>query len=113
MELRGIHRDGLDDLVIAVQGCGHGALVEIYASLLQAEARAGVTADLLICCGDFQAVRGSSPFRGDAVQQCVVGGARTAAARAAAASPSLSSTRVERVLSALRPVGCETSTSSA
>ena len=60
MDLRSVPRDGQDDLIVAVQGCGHGTLVEIYASLLQAEARVGMRADLLLCCGDFQAVRNAA-----------------------------------------------------
>ena len=41
-------------LRIAVEGCAHGDLERIYASLAEAEARAGAKVDLLICCGDFQ-----------------------------------------------------------
>lgn len=42
---------------IAVEGCCHGELDKIYATLLDLQAREGRTVDLLICCGDFQAVR--------------------------------------------------------
>ncbi len=42
---------------IAVEGCAHGALDEIYESIAVLEKRGGIKVDLLICCGDFQAVR--------------------------------------------------------
>ena len=45
------------DLVVAVQGCAHGALDDIYASLQRTEQQCGVRADVLLCCGDFQALR--------------------------------------------------------
>ena len=44
------------DLVVAVQGCAHGALDDIYASLQRTEQQCGVRADVLLCCGDFQAL---------------------------------------------------------
>lgn len=42
---------------IAVQGCGHGDLHAIYRALAALEARTGDKADLLLVCGDFQAIR--------------------------------------------------------
>eukprot|EP00035_Acanthoeca_spectabilis_P009247 m.164867 g.164867 ORF g.164867 m.164867 type:complete len:89 (-) comp14662_c1_seq1:1182-1448(-) len=42
---------------IAVEGCCHGELDNIYQTLADAEAANGFKVDLLICCGDFQAVR--------------------------------------------------------
>ena len=42
---------------IAVEGCCHGELDKIYAAMRHLEQREGITIDLLICCGDFQAVR--------------------------------------------------------
>lgn len=42
---------------VAVEGCAHGDLLSIYTALQETEAATGVTVDLLICCGDFQAVR--------------------------------------------------------
>eukprot|EP00730_Choanoeca_flexa_P015661 TRINITY_DN7240_c0_g1_i3.p1 TRINITY_DN7240_c0_g1~~TRINITY_DN7240_c0_g1_i3.p1 ORF type:complete len:509 (+),score=84.60 TRINITY_DN7240_c0_g1_i3:3-1529(+) len=42
---------------IAVEGCCHGELDQIYASLQQIEETQGVKVDLLLICGDFQAVR--------------------------------------------------------
>lgn len=42
---------------IAVQGCCHGALDDIYSTLQRAAETDGEVVDLLLCCGDFQAVR--------------------------------------------------------
>ncbi|ENN75576.1 hypothetical protein HUJ04_004073 [Dendroctonus ponderosae] len=42
---------------IAVEGCAHGELDNIYASLQEAERRDNIKVDLLICCGDFQSSR--------------------------------------------------------
>eukprot|EP01052_Picozoa_sp_SAG31_P054464 SAG31_NODE_14514_length_802_cov_1.453770_2_plen_152_part_01 len=44
-------------LRICVQGCGHGELDAIYATVLELERHQGQRVDLLLCCGDFQAVR--------------------------------------------------------
>ena len=41
-------------LRIAIQGCCHGSLDSIYSTL---QARSGPPIDLLLCCGDFQAIR--------------------------------------------------------
>ncbi|KAF8474600.1 lariat debranching enzyme, C-terminal domain-containing protein [Kalaharituber pfeilii] len=51
---REIYKDGLR---IAIQGCGHGTLNAIYASIEKVCARYNDVIDLLIICGDFQAVR--------------------------------------------------------
>eukprot|EP00250_Pteridium_aquilinum_P019812 c24583_g3_i4 orf=60-1307(+) len=42
---------------IAVEGCAHGDLDNIYATLQHLERMGSTKIDLLICCGDFQAVR--------------------------------------------------------
>eukprot|EP00850_Spirogloea_muscicola_P005264 SM000024S07726 [mRNA] locus=s24:25639:28489:+ [translate_table: standard] len=42
---------------IAVEGCAHGDLDNIYATLQHLEQVESIKVDLLICCGDFQAVR--------------------------------------------------------
>ncbi|KAN0061546.1 lariat debranching enzyme [Thecaphora frezii] len=42
---------------VAVEGCSHGELDAIYASLLRAEREQGFAVDLLLLCGDFQAIR--------------------------------------------------------
>ncbi|KAK4755840.1 hypothetical protein SAY87_009597 [Trapa incisa] len=42
---------------IAIEGCMHGDLDNVYKTLKFIEERAGSKIDLLLCCGDFQAVR--------------------------------------------------------
>lgn len=42
---------------IAVEGCSHGELDTIYSTLEEIQRRDNIKIDLLICCGDFQAVR--------------------------------------------------------
>ncbi|KAJ4966065.1 hypothetical protein NE237_017914 [Protea cynaroides] len=42
---------------IAVEGCMHGDLDNVYATLLHLEKVENMKIDLLLCCGDFQAVR--------------------------------------------------------
>ncbi|CAC9478295.1 conserved hypothetical protein [Leishmania infantum JPCM5] len=42
---------------IAVQGCCHGELDRIYDSCSEHERQTGKRIDVLLCCGDFQAVR--------------------------------------------------------
>lgn len=44
-------------LTIAIEGCCHGELDSIYSTLTHLEQVEGKKIDLLICCGDFQAVR--------------------------------------------------------
>jgi lariat debranching enzyme len=44
-------------LTVAVEGCAHGNLDEIYDSILQTQKANGITIDLLLCCGDFQSIR--------------------------------------------------------
>lgn len=44
---------------IAVVGCTHGELDLIYERILQS----GRTVDLLLCCGDFQAIRDSDDLQ--------------------------------------------------
>ena len=44
-------------LTVAVEGCAHGNLDEIYDSILQTEKANGISVDLLLCCGDFQSIR--------------------------------------------------------
>ncbi|KAK6524494.1 hypothetical protein TWF281_011401 [Arthrobotrys megalospora] len=46
-------------LRVAIQGCGHGMLDQIYATIEQACRIHSYTVDILIICGDFQAVRNS------------------------------------------------------
>ncbi|PWN30005.1 hypothetical protein BDZ90DRAFT_215327 [Jaminaea rosea] len=42
---------------IAVEGCSHGELDNIYASIAKAEEAGGFKTDLLLLCGDFQGIR--------------------------------------------------------
>ncbi|XP_024536303.1 lariat debranching enzyme isoform X2 [Selaginella moellendorffii] len=42
---------------VAVVGCAHGELDKIFATVRHVEASEGLKIDLLLCCGDFQAVR--------------------------------------------------------
>ena len=42
---------------IAVEGCCHGELDAIYGAVAEADARSGQRTDVLLICGDFQAVR--------------------------------------------------------
>lgn len=42
---------------VAVVGCAHGELDKIYETIAHIEAQRSIRVDLLICCGDFQAVR--------------------------------------------------------
>ena len=44
-------------LNIVVNGCGHGELDSLYNSVARLEAAHGVKVDVLLICGDFQAVR--------------------------------------------------------
>lgn len=52
-----------DMMKVAVVGCAHGELDLIYAALHEIERAHSITADLLICAGDFQAVRNSSDLQ--------------------------------------------------
>ena len=42
---------------IAIEGCCHGELDAIYQQIKNLELKNGYTVDLLLICGDFQAVR--------------------------------------------------------
>eukprot|EP00953_Heterococcus_sp_UTEX-ZZ885_P031558 16550-Heterococcus_DN1.PRE.2 len=54
-------------LNIVVEGCCHGELDKIYASIARMEQAQGVKVDLLLCCGDFQALRSKDDFEAMAV----------------------------------------------
>lgn len=45
------------DRIIAVVGCGHGQLNKIYESLDYIKTNKNIVPELVIICGDFQAVR--------------------------------------------------------
>ncbi|XP_039781185.1 lariat debranching enzyme-like [Panicum virgatum] len=48
---------------IAVEGCMHGELDIVYDTLRRLEEAEGIKIDLLLCCGDFQAVRNTDDLR--------------------------------------------------
>ncbi|XP_072972739.1 lariat debranching enzyme [Typha angustifolia] len=48
---------------IAVEGCMHGELDNVYATLKKLEEAEKTKIDLLICCGDFQAVRNENDLQ--------------------------------------------------
>ncbi|KAM3608090.1 uncharacterized protein V6R79_018952 [Siganus canaliculatus] len=48
---------------IAVEGCCHGELDKIYETIAYLEKKEGVKVDLLLCCGDFQAVRNEGDLK--------------------------------------------------
>lgn len=50
-------------MIIAVEGCAHGELDQIYQSVENLARQRNVKVDLLICCGDFQAVRNESDLQ--------------------------------------------------
>ncbi|WVQ99839.1 hypothetical protein IAU59_006982 [Kwoniella sp. CBS 9459] len=54
---------------IAVQGCSHGSLTAIYDTVAQYTGRTSNTVDLLLLCGDFQALRSTHDFASLAVPQ--------------------------------------------
>ncbi|KAM9802867.1 lariat debranching enzyme [Syngnathus typhle] len=48
---------------IAVEGCCHGELDKIYETISYLEKKEGIKVDLLLCCGDFQAVRNEGDLK--------------------------------------------------
>lgn len=48
---------------IAVEGCAHGELDKIYETIAYIEEKNKIKVDLLIICGDFQAVRNNSDLK--------------------------------------------------
>lgn len=42
---------------IAIEGCAHGELEQIYDTIQYIEQKEDLKVDLLICCGDFQSTR--------------------------------------------------------
>ncbi|XP_006010577.1 lariat debranching enzyme isoform X2 [Latimeria chalumnae] len=48
---------------IAVEGCCHGELDKIYETIQFLEKKENVKVDLLLCCGDFQAVRNEADMK--------------------------------------------------
>ena len=52
---------------IGVQGCCHGNLDKIYETLAVYKEKNGKSVDLLLCCGDFQALRNTTDYETMAV----------------------------------------------
>lgn len=42
---------------VAIEGCAHGELENIYDTIVLLEEKEKIKIDLLICCGDFQSSR--------------------------------------------------------
>jgi lariat debranching enzyme len=54
---------------IAIEGCCHGELDKIYATIAYLENENNVKVDLLIICGDFQAIRNENDLKSMAVPE--------------------------------------------
>lgn len=54
---------------IAIEGCAHGELEKIYKCIEVLQRKRDFKLDLLICCGDFQAVRNNDDLRAMAVPE--------------------------------------------
>ena len=54
-------------LSIAIEGCCHGELDNIYRRLKDHERDTGRKLDLLICCGDFQSLRNAADFHSSSI----------------------------------------------
>ncbi|CAG9824892.1 unnamed protein product [Phaedon cochleariae] len=54
---------------IAVEGCAHGELENIYDTIQMTQEKHGIKIDLLICCGDFQSCRNKDDLLCMAVPQ--------------------------------------------
>jgi Calcineurin-like phosphoesterase. len=61
--------DGTNGIRVAVQGCSHGALDRIYDTLVLHQQKSGKRIDLLLCCGDFQALRNTTDLETISVPQ--------------------------------------------
>ena len=57
----------LDRMKIAIEGCCHGELDRIYETIAQIETTQNIKIDLLLICGDFQAVRNEHDLQSMAV----------------------------------------------
>lgn len=55
---------------VAIQGCCHGELDNVYHTIEVAQTQAGIeTPDVLVCCGDFQSFRNHSDLQTFAAPQ--------------------------------------------
>lgn len=61
--------DDANSIRVAVQGCSHGALDRIYDTLMLYQEKSGKHIDLLLCCGDFQALRNTTDLETISVPQ--------------------------------------------
>lgn len=52
---------------IAIEGCAHGELEQIYDTIQYIETKENIKIDLLICCGDFQSTRNQADLNTMAV----------------------------------------------
>jgi len=59
--------DSIINMRVAVQGCSHGCLSAIYDSVAQYTQKTSNQVDLLLLCGDFQALRSEHDFASLAV----------------------------------------------
>ena len=59
--LQALGTDPIMLLQIAVEGCCHGELDDIYATIRQLQEQQQTNIDLLIICGDFQACTAPCP----------------------------------------------------
>ena len=50
-------------MIVAIQGCLHGQLDMIYESVEKLALERNVKVDLLICCGDFEALRNEADLQ--------------------------------------------------
>lgn len=48
---------------IAIEGCAHGELDTIYAAIENIQTKHKIKIELLICCGDFQALRNTNDLQ--------------------------------------------------
>ncbi len=62
VEETGFYYSSKANVRIAIQGCCHGNIERIYDVLEERQRHDGKQIDLLICCGDFQALRNTSDF---------------------------------------------------
>ena len=60
-------KEDKDHLTIAVEGCCHGELDKIYETVQHIQEKEDKEIDLLLCCGDFQAVRNQTDLESMAV----------------------------------------------
>ena len=50
-------------MYVSIEGCSHGELDVIYASVVETQRVSNIKIDLLICCGDFQSVRNPADLK--------------------------------------------------